>query len=252
VKWLFDRWTMSVWHHAHGLLIPPVVAYFVYRELRPLRALPPAASAWGLAIVLPALALHAIDTGMHTQLLSAISLVLCLPGLSLLLLGPVRTRAILFPLAFMALALPIPLSVTEQLHLVLRYCATFGASQVLPYLGVPVFAEGTTLHMGTATLEIADACSGFSTLYAAIAVASLTAYTTDNNRRRLAVLALAAPIAVAANLVRVVLLAFLVVWFGVDVLATSVHTLSGVFTFVLALPVLFWIGQPDSTTGAIR
>ena len=29
VDWLFQRWTMSVWQHAHGLLIPPVVAYVV-------------------------------------------------------------------------------------------------------------------------------------------------------------------------------------------------------------------------------
>ena len=34
LMWLWDRWTMSVWHNAHGLLIPPVVAYFVYQELK--------------------------------------------------------------------------------------------------------------------------------------------------------------------------------------------------------------------------
>ena len=32
--WLWGRWTLSVWHNAHGLLIPPVVAYFVYQELK--------------------------------------------------------------------------------------------------------------------------------------------------------------------------------------------------------------------------
>ena len=32
--WLWDRWTFSVWHNAHGLLIPPVVAYFVPRPLQ--------------------------------------------------------------------------------------------------------------------------------------------------------------------------------------------------------------------------
>lgn len=30
VAWLVDRWTMSVWHNAHGMLIPIVVAYFAY------------------------------------------------------------------------------------------------------------------------------------------------------------------------------------------------------------------------------
>ncbi len=36
VSWLIDRWTMSVWHNAHGMLIPVAVAYFAWLELRPL------------------------------------------------------------------------------------------------------------------------------------------------------------------------------------------------------------------------
>ena len=27
VMWLWERWTLSVWHNAHGLLLVPVVAY---------------------------------------------------------------------------------------------------------------------------------------------------------------------------------------------------------------------------------
>src|SRR5262245_33270459 len=106
VAWLFDRWTLSVWHNAHGLLIPPVVAYFAYGELKPLAARPLSASPWGFAFLVPALVLHAVDAGMHTQLLSAIAIWAALPGLSLLLLGVERTRAMAFPLAFLAFALP--------------------------------------------------------------------------------------------------------------------------------------------------
>ena len=46
LRWLFERWTLSVWQHAHGLLIPPVVGYFVYQELRPLARRPREASAF--------------------------------------------------------------------------------------------------------------------------------------------------------------------------------------------------------------
>src|SRR5688500_4233987 len=100
VAWLYERWTMSVWHNAHGLFIPPLVAYLVYEELKRTRHRPAASSAWGFAFLVPALLLHALDAGMHTQLLSALALVLMLPGLALLLLGVERTRAIAFPLAF--------------------------------------------------------------------------------------------------------------------------------------------------------
>lgn len=242
IAWLFDRWTLSVWHHAHGLLIPPLVGYFAYQELKPLRHLPASSSAWGFALLVPALALHAVDAGMHTQLLSAAALMLALPGLSLLLLGTTRTRAIAFPLSFLFLALPIPLAFTEQIHWNLRLIATAATSTIVPWFGIPVYVEGTTLHMANGAVEIADACSGFSTLYASVAVACLTAYTAGSMGRRILVLASAVPLAIAANLVRVTGLVLLVVWQGSDILDTFVHPLSGMLTFALALPVIFWLG----------
>lgn len=243
VAWLFDRWTMSVWQHAHGLLIPPIVGYFVYQELKPLAGLPRSSSAWGFAFLVPALALHAVDAGMHTQLLSAAALMLSLPGFALLLLGAQRTKAIAFPLAFLAFSLPIPLAFTEQIHWQLRQVATAGTAAIVPWFGIPLFVEGTTLHMANGALEVADACSGFSTLYAAIAVAALTAYSTRSPMRRALVLLSAAPLAIAANLLRVVALVLLVVWQGPAILDTFVHPLSGLATFALALPVIFWLGE---------
>lgn len=242
IVWLWGRWTLSVWHNAHGLLIPPVVAYFVREELQGLRHLPRSSSAWGFAILLPALAIHALDTGMHTELLSAAALVLAIPGLSLLMLGLPRTKAILVPLAFLALALPIPLSFSERIHLVLRHVATAGTAAIVPWFGVPVFVEGTTIHMAEGALQVADACSGFSTLYAAVAVAMLTAYQSASPTRRIAVLLAAAPIAIASNIVRVVLLVLLVAHVNPNILETWVHPASGIMTFALSLPVIFWLG----------
>jgi exosortase len=246
VAWLWGRWTMSVWHHAHGLLIPPLVAYFVSLELRRFRGQPPASSALGFAFVVPALALHVLDTAMQTQLLSAASIVLLMPGLSLLFLGVERTKAIAFPLLFLAFMLPIPLALTEHLHLELRKIAAVGTAALLPVTGLPVFRDGFLLHLPNADLLVADACSGFSTLYASIAVACLVAYTAQGWGRRAAVLLLAAPIALAANLVRVVLLSWLVYTQGIGVLDTWQHSATGMLTFALALPLIFWIGESGS------
>jgi len=250
LAWLFERWTLSVWHHAHGLFIPPLVGYFAYQELRQRTALPTGASVWGLAIVAPALALRAVDAGMHTELLSAVSLVLLLPGLSLLLLGTERTKAILFPLAFLAFALPIPLAFTGQIHWQLRLIATGATAAVLPWLDIPVFVEGTTLDLPRGTLQVADACSGFSALYAAVALACLVAYSTESTGRRVLVLLSAAPLAIVANVFRVVLLVTLVQWQGQGILDTMVHPATGVLTFALALPVIFWLGTDPPRTEA--
>jgi len=243
-RWLFGRWTMSVWHNAHGLFIPPLVGWMIWQELKARPDLPVGSSAWGFAFLVPALALQVIDTGMHTELLSAIALVLALPGLSLLFLGGPRTRLIAFPLFLATFALPIPLGLTETIHLVLRKVAIAGASAVLPLLGITVFSEGTTLHTVRGSLEVADACSGFSTLYAAMTVAFLTAYTAATNGRRALVLLLAAPIAIASNVLRVIILVALVVWQGQPILETFLHPLSGLMTFALSLPIIFWLGGP--------
>jgi exosortase len=250
VAWLWERWTLSVWHNVHGALIPPLVAYFCWVELSEHRDLPVSSSAWGFAFLVPALALHVLDTGMHTQLLSAASIVLAIPGLSLLLLGAPRTRAMAFPLALLAFALPIPLALTARLHLVLRHVATFFTANIVPWLGMPVYAEGTTLHMSNGVIEIADACSGFSTLYAAVATAVLCAYATPSWRRRVLVLALAAPIAIAANVLRVILLVVMVRTQGFEVLHTWQHPATGILTFVLALPLIFWLSTPKASPRA--
>ena len=241
--WLWDRWTFSVWHNVHGLIIVPVIGYLIWRTLRGYQGTAPRASVLGFAFLVPALVLQALDAGMHTQLLSAVSLVVAMPGLSLLFLGVERTRAIAFPLAFFAFALPIPLALTESLQMVLRQIATVSAAELAPVLGVSVFAEETMLHTPAASLQISDACSGFSTLYAAVAMAFLAAYGCPSTVRRYLVILIAPVVAIGANILRVLLLVLLVQWWGGDILDTSMHELSGLLAFAVTIPIVFWIGQ---------
>ncbi len=241
--WLWDRWTMSVWQNGHGILVTALVLYLVWGELQKLKSLPVSSSPWGFAILIPALLIHMLDTGIHSQLLSGAALFLSLPGLSLLFLGTARTKAILFPLAILFLTLPIPLVFTESIHLALRHIATKSVAWLLELLGVPVFSTGTLLEVEGGSLMVADACSGFATLYAAMTIAILTAYFCNSTRRRIMVLLIAAPLAVGVNIMRVLLLTLLVNWFGLDILATSAHEISGLLTFMIALPIIFYLGQ---------
>ncbi len=245
--WLWDRWTLSVWNHGHGILITLVVGYLIRDELRQKKDLPEDSSPWGFALLIPALGLHMLDTGIHTQLLAAAALFMALPGLALLFLGAERTKSITFPLITLFLTLPIPLTFTESTHLALRHIAADSVAMVLPFLGVPVFAQDTLLQTPNGSLQVADACSGFSTLYATVTVAILTAYFSTSNVRKILVLLVAAPLAIGVNIVRVLMLTLLVQWNGLDVLNTSAHEISGLLTFVVALPVIFWMGRDTET-----
>jgi exosortase/archaeosortase family protein len=61
------------------------------------------------------------------------------------------------------------------------------------------------------------------------------------------VLLAAAPIAVASNVIRIILLVLIVLWKGSGVLDTSIHPMTGVLTFVLSLPLIFRLGTPPVT-----
>lgn len=247
ISWLWERWTMSVWQNGHGILVTLLVIYLIRGELKKLKALPQQASAWGFAILAPALIIHMLDTGLNSQLLSAFALFMSLPGLALLFLGPKRTKAILFPLVILLLTLPIPLVFTESIHMGLRIVATKSVVWLLKIFGVPVYSTGTLLQVENGTLQVADACSGFSTLYAAVTIAILTAYFCNSVKRRILVLMIAVPLAIAVNIVRVLVLTLLVNWFGLDVLATAAHQISGLLTFMVALPIIFFLGQNPVT-----
>jgi len=243
IFWLWGRWTMSVWQNGHGILVCALVIYLIWRELQKLKNILPSSNSLGFIILIPSLLLYMLDTGINTQLLSSFAMFSSLIGLSVLFLGVIKTKAILFPLLTMFLTLPIPLVFTEVIHLTLRHIATKSVAFILNQMGIPVFTSGTLLEIEGGTLMVADACSGFATLYAAITIAILTAYFCTSIKRRIILLLIAAPLAIGVNIIRVLVLALLVNYFGLNILATSAHELSGLLTFMVALPILFIIGR---------
>jgi exosortase len=239
VAWLVHRWSLGVWFQLHGFAVFPIAGWIAYLRLRRFAGPAPAPCSWGFAFVLPALALQVLDAALRTELASAVSFFLIIPGLCLLFLGRERTKAIWFPLLFLGFAVPIPLVAARGVHLVLRHAAATGTAHVLDFLGYEVSRQATTLQVGPFTVEIADACSGFSTLTALLMVGLLLCYLARTRWVRGALLmALVFPIAMLANVVRCIVLVMLVAAFGSDILGTMLHPASGVATFLLGLLLL--------------
>jgi exosortase len=234
--WFVERWSMGVWWHVHGFLVFPLATWLAWSRLRSLPPEPPSSSAWGFAFLVPAALLQVLDAMLGFEILSAVSMLLAICGLALLLLGRARAKAIWFPLLFLGFAIPIPLFVARPIHLALRQVAAVSTEGVLGYLGYDVRREGFHLSVGPEKLEIADACSGFSALMAMLMVGLLLAYMGRARLWRGGLLVLwVVPAAVAANVARCVLLSMLIAAFGGGILNTSVHPISGMFTFAAAL-----------------
>jgi exosortase len=248
--WLYERGTQSAFSEVHTLFMPLVLAYLIREQLKLDPDPTPSSSPLGFLFLVPALLLVALDAAMHTQMLGAIALVIALPGLSLLLLGTRRTRELAFPLALAVFIVPIPTGMLTPLYSVLRPIAAIGTSWLVPLLGTPIARVGTALAVPGLTVEVADNCSGWSSLQAAVITALVLAHFSSSRKRRLVLLLSAIPVAIVCNILRVTALVLLAQRYGADLLDTTLHPASGVILFGVVIAVLFAIAGPDAMRSA--
>ena len=246
----YDKWTGNIWENGHGLFMPFLMFYLARSALRndphPER---PESSAWGLALVVPALALASADHALRTAYFGAVAFVLFLPGLSLLLLGMRRSRRLAMPLLLGLFMIPIPNVMAT--HLFLKTWTAEMVEPMIRFVGIPVLREDTILILPRETFMVADACSGFSTLYAAVGLSLILARYCRSKWRRLFLVLAAWPLALLCNTLRVFLLVVAAHWLGSDLLDTAFHGASGVATFWLVLLALFMAADRQALRAAL-
>ena len=194
----------------HGFLVPIVVFWIVCRERERWRKVPTEPSLWGFALLGAGAAIHtmgAIGAGLFASavgfLVSVTGSVVCLGGLGLL-------RASAFPLLLTVFMLPKLAIMYNQITLPLQLLASRMAAAILTASGIGVIRAGNILEVHGHRLAVAEACSGIRFLLPLGFVAVVFAYLADSKPwMRVALLAAAVPVAIAANAVRVAAAAWL-------------------------------------------
>lgn len=172
--------------------------------------------------------------------LSRMSLIFLLAGMVIFLSGWQMLRAVLFPLAFLALMVPIPSIILNEITFPLQILASKLSASLLPLLGVPVFREGNVINLPSMPLEVADACSGIHSLLSLTCLAIMYGYLLEKRVGIRIILAVASiPIAVAANAFRIVGTGLLVQYWDPDKAEGFFHQFTGWLIFVVSLLMLF-------------
>jgi len=149
-------------------------------------------------------------------------------------------RAVLFPLAFLVLMVPIPSIVLNEITFPLQILASKLSASLLPLLGVPVLREGNVINLPAMPLEVADACSGIHSLLSLTCLAVMYGYLLEKRVGIRVILAIASiPIAVAANAFRIVGTGLLVQYWDPDKAEGFFHQFTGWLIFVVSLLMLF-------------
>ncbi len=201
---LWDRW-MHDPRYNHGYLVPLFSLYLLYRKKDDLRACPEG-SPWGLVFILIGLAIRGFGVLIYLDWIDAVALVPCLAGV-VVFWGGWQALALTWPaLAFLVFMIPLPFSLETALSLPLQELATAASTRALRTLGYPAFNEGNVIRMGDAPpVNVAEACSGLSMLMIFFALCTGVAMLTRRPLwERLLIVAAAVPIALLANLLRIV------------------------------------------------
>ncbi len=105
-------------------------------------------------------------------------------------------------------------------------------------------AEGNQILVPGYTLFVADACSGLKSIVTLVPIACIVAvFLSKGVWRRAAVIASVVPLAMGANIVRVVVTVQLVSYLGTDVAQGWLHDSFGVATYVAGTLALLGVAR---------
>ena len=239
-QWLSDP------NYRHGIIIPFISAFIIWRKRDELRGLPgDGAAVLGVLLILAAAALLIGGSAASELFTTRISLPVLLIGVSFLLLGRVFTTTLAFPLLFLFMMVPLPYIIYYKLTFPLQLFSARLSAGILDLLQINVIRKGNIIHLPNYSLEVIAACSGLRSLMTMITLALIFAAFSDlSNTRKALIVAWAVPAAIAANTIRLVVTAI-----GAYTVSSSfadgiLHDISGFIVFFagfLLLALFAWV-----------
>ena len=146
-----------------------------------------------------------------------------------------------FPILYLGFVVPLPGWVIDTLTAPLKEFVSYAATTILQAAGLPIIREGVTLQVAQYQLLVEDACSGMNSLIGLIAISLFYIYLARNASWRYSIflVSLVIPIAIVANIIRIVILVLLTYFLGDGVAQSFLHVTAGLFLFAIALLLVF-------------
>lgn len=227
-------------NYGHGFLVPVFSAFVLWRERERLGRVVPKPSNFGIVVMLGAVGLLLVGSLGAELFTSRFSFLVMIGGIVLFLAGWKMLRAVLFPLGFLVLMIPIPVLIYNQITFPLQLLASRFATFWLQLMNVPVLREGNLINLPNYTLEVVDACSGIRSLMTLITLAIAYGYLVEDKRwLRWVLVLLMIPIAIVSNSIRILGAGFLTYHYGPSMAEGFFHEFSGWVIFVAALLLMF-------------
>ncbi len=248
---LMIYWQDPTWQH--GALAPLIAGWLVWWQRKALAALPVRGTRWGLPLLLLSALLYYAGFKANSFYFGVAAVQTFIAGTVLWLLGWRHARLLFFPWLMLCFTWPL-LFLEDTIAFRLRLILVESTSWLLNSLGVAALVDGTALLSAPSpeagrvagaifSLKVDGPCSGMRSLFALMMVSALFSYFRQPTlARRLLLFAASIPLAVLANLVRLLILLAASAAFGQDFAVgneekevSTFHFLSGIAVFFVAL-----------------
>lgn len=251
---LFMQWRDATWQH--GAMVPFIAGFLIWRQRHAVAQLPESSSPWGFSLIVLALFFYFAGFRANNFYCGYLGVMTLIAGASLWLEGAQRSRTRLFAWLMLGFMWPLPF-LEESIGYQMRLLMVKSTGFVLNTIGVDSLVSGTALQsmpnieFGRKAGElfsvgIAAPCSGMRSLFALLVVGALFSYFRQRVLwRRLALFSTILPIAIVANMVRILVLIFAAMIFGqqwaigdAEKEVSFFHEFTGIVVFLVALLLL--------------
>jgi exosortase D (VPLPA-CTERM-specific) len=251
--YLYGFWQRT--EYSHGILIPFISAYLLWRQRARFAQLTWHTSWGGVALALLGLAIYFLGRLASITTLDAYALVIVIAGCVYGIMGWEAFKVALVPIALLFLMNPVPRFFYNNLSLNLQLLSSQLGVALMRLFGVSVYLEGNVIDLGSYKLQVAEACSGLSYLFPLMTLGVIIAYLFKGKAwMRWCLFLSTIPITVLMNSFRVGVIGILVDRFGIAQAEGFLHAFEGWVIFIVCLLALLaqaWVllrlsGDPRS------
>jgi exosortase len=229
--------------YTHILLILPVSVALIYVDWKSPEPLTGVGLGIGsgllVAAVLVAVLVRsgAISLRPDEQLsVNMLALIVWWVGAFCVSFGTRAFRRAIFPLGFLLWLVPLPDSLLSPIIRLLQEGSAISARVLFAAVGIPVAQDGTQLSIPGLTMEVARECSSIRSSLMLVVTTMVIAQTLLRTAwRKTVVIALAIPLSVAKNGLRIFALAMLATRVDRSFLTGRLHHQGGIIYFLIAL-----------------
>ncbi|MDX9702805.1 MAG: exosortase/archaeosortase family protein [Candidatus Auribacterota bacterium] len=236
--------------YSPGPFVPLVSGYIIWLKRDTIKTIPKSSSVWGVFVAIFALIMHLLAQRGDLQRVSITAFIILTIGIVLYMAGKKMAMELLFPLCFLIFMVPMEF-LDGMIGVKLRLIASTMAGFALELLGFNIIRIGTQIEMvGIFKFDVAAPCSGLKSLVSLTALTFAFSYLTQKkNWKRIVMIAFAFPIAIFANVFRIIILGLIATAFGGEAALGFFHGFSGFFLFTFALLAMTGIGRVLSWIG---